>query len=285
MYKNIQQDFQTYHCQVNEFIGQLENINNQDMIISITAKFVNARQKIIPSDTIDKYFFNDFNSLLTVFPSNYSDINRLKKLIKILLEQQVERYWYTNYPVYENDLDVDNDKGLYDLVDKKNIINFGFTVLHEDLFNKLLSKIRIKVYGLLNHPAKKTVGMRVTKCKPAIIALLNELTENVNKRTDRTIKLQVNSILRTVAHQKHLASLGYWAPVTTSHATGYAADIEREWYFCEDLQLFESIQATLSEYYEKQIINLIDEERVWHICLNPKYIEFYEQLFQLKYCK
>jgi hypothetical protein len=60
---------------------------------------------------------------------------------------------------------------------------------------------------LLNHPAKKTVGMKTTKCKPATIALLNELTQNINIHLNQVkpIKLQVNSILRTVAHQKHHA--------------------------------------------------------------------------------
>lgn len=286
-YSNLSQyqDFQQYRCQVDEFMSQINKIASDDAIIGATHEFIRNRQENFVNQPIKEYFLKEINSLLTIFPSNRSDINRLKTVIKILLEQQVERYWYANYPIYENDADVDNDKELYDLAHSQKIktrINFGFTILREDSFNRLLNPLHRSFRYLLNHPAKKTVGMKTTKCKPATIALLNELTQNINQRINQVkpIKLQVNSILRTVAHQKHLASLGYWAPASTSHTTGYAADIEREWYFHQDSQLFQSIQATLHEYYEKQIINLIDEERVWHICLNPNYVEHYTKIWE-----
>lgn len=283
----IGQNFQQYRCHVDEFISQINKITSCDAIISATHEFLRNRQERFVKEAINEYFVKEINSLLTIFPSNRSDINRLKTVIKILLEQQVERYWYANYFIYENDADVDKDKELYDLAERKTGINFAFTILREDYFNRLLNPFNRSFRYLLNHPAKKTVGMKTTKCKPATIALLNKLTQKINQRINQVkpIKLQVNSILRTVAHQKHLASLGYWALASTSHTTGYAADIEREWYFQEDSQLFRSIQATLHEYYEKQIINLIDEERVWHICLNPKYVEYYARIYQLSVFK
>ena len=250
----IGQDFRQYRCQIDEFISQINKIAIYDAIIGATHEFIRSRQQNLVSEAINEYFIREINSLLTIFPSNRSDIIRLKTLIKILLEQQVERYWYANYPIYENDADVNNDKELYDLAHSKKIktqINFAFTILREDSFNRLLNPLHRSFRYLLNHPAKKTVGMRITKCKPATIALLNELTQNINIHFGevRPIKLQVNSILRTVAHQKHLASLGYWAPASTSHTTGYAADIEREWYFQEESELLLSIQVTLHEYY------------------------------------
>lgn len=60
MPQDIEQ-FRIYRCQVNEFIGQLEKINSQDMIIGITREFI-SEQKIIASDTTDKYFVNELNS-------------------------------------------------------------------------------------------------------------------------------------------------------------------------------------------------------------------------------
>ena len=277
------QNFSQERSHLNEFISQINQESDFDTIIKTTHQFIQCKRHNNESQLIDEYYLKELNNLLSIFPNNHLDTQRLKTLIKILLEQQVERYWYVNYAVYENDADVSNDKELIDLVysRKKNRILFTFTILREDSFWRLFNYIHRKIRCLLNHPAKRTVGMRITKCKPATIALLNEITQNINKRIGRrTIKLQVNSILRTVVHQKHLSSLGYWAPTTTSHARGYAADIEREWYFQEEPQVFQVIQEILHDYYEKKIINLIDEERVWHICLNPQYIEYYAQLFQ-----
>ena len=81
---DTEENFRRYRSQVNEFIGQLDSINSQYLIISVTQEFT-SKQKIFVSDSIDKDFSNELNSLLTIFPSNYSDSNRLKILIKILL--------------------------------------------------------------------------------------------------------------------------------------------------------------------------------------------------------
>ncbi|NJR14970.1 MAG: hypothetical protein HC785_04220 [Calothrix sp. CSU_2_0] len=277
--------FRQYRSQLDEFIRKIDREIDFDTIIEATHQFIHQQPGNYANELVDKYYFRELNNLLSIFPNNYSDIQRLKTLIKILLEQQVERYWYVNHPVYENDADINNDKELIDLVyskKTKNRILFEFTILREGSSYRLFNYIHRKIRCLLNHPAKRTAGMRITKCKPATIALLNEINQNINERIGRakTIKLQVNSILRTVVHQKYLSSLGYWAPTTTSHTKGYAADIEREWYFQEEPQIFQLIEEVLHEYYEQNIINLIDEEQVWHICLNPEYIKHYGQLFE-----
>lgn len=282
--QSLEMHFRQYRFHLEIFLIQLNKETDSNTIITSTHKFIHHQKYTYADEIIDKHSLEELDNLLTIFPNNRSDISRLKTLIKILLEQQIERYWYANYSVYDNDADVHNDKELIDLAYSRKIKNrvlFTFTILNEDSFYKLSNYINRKIRCLLNHPAKGTVGMKIIKCKPSIIALLNEITQNITERIGiaRPIKLQVNSVLRTVVHQRHLSSLGYWAPATTSHARGYAADIEREWYFQEKPKLFKVIQEILNEYYEKNIINLIDEERVWHICLNPQCIEHYTQLF------
>ncbi|GJD20967.1 hypothetical protein RIVM261_059230 [Rivularia sp. IAM M-261] len=282
--QSLDKSFRQYRFHVDNFLREIHKKSDSDTIIQATHKFINHQKNNYFEALIDTHFIEELDNLLSIFPNNRLDISRLKTLIRILLEQQIERYWYGDYSAYENDTDIQNDKELIDLKDSlkiKNRIWFTLTILNEDSFFKLFNYIHRKIRCLSNHPAKGTVGMRITKCKPAIIALLNEINQNINECIGQAkpTKLQINSILRTVVHQKHLSSLGYWAPATTSHARGYAADIEREWYFKEEPKLFQVIQEILHQYYEQSIINLIEEDQVWHVCLNPQCIEYYTQLF------
>ena len=102
--------------------------------------------------------------------------------------------------------------------------------------------------------------MKTTKCKPATIALLNELTQNINQRINQVkpIKLQVNSILRTVAHQKHLASLGYWALASTSHTTGYGQVVQLALSIPQDWKVKDKVEKwCLREAFKQELPNYI----------------------------
>jgi len=272
----------SHRSQIKKLSQSLSSLNCSWQIVKTTQDAVhNHFQGAINENTVS-HFLAELDNLIRVFPVNYSDCDRLRNLINILLEHQIEYLWYRDFPVYADALAVEADEALWDLRSTKGNyhINFGFTILREDFFNKLINPCKRKIRAIINHPAQGTVGMKTAKCKPEILALLNEINEEINQRIVQPHRLQINSILRTVDHQKHLASLGYWAPPTSSHTTGYAVDIEQEWYWQKDQTLFKQIQTVLNKYYQAGIINLIDERKVWHICLNPLFREFYQQLSQ-----
>ncbi len=190
----------------------------------------------------------------------------------------IDFYWYKTYPTYQSDWNIENDKKLFSLknLEKKYHINFQYNLLKEGKWYRYYNGIRKRVYSLLQNPASHTIGMRTGFCKLEILALLNEINEEISKDYGKVIKLQINSIIRTQQHQQHLVNLGYTAAKISSHPTGYAVDIERSWYLLHNKKLFLMVEKVLTNYQQKNIINLIDEGIIWHICLNPSYIQTYQ---------
>ena len=113
------------------------------------------------------------------------------------------------------------------------------------------------------------------------VALLNELNERIAFAAgEPSFRLQVNSILRTVRHQRRLDRLGYFAPRRSVHTAGYAVDVEKDWYSREAPRLHRIIRRELARYQRNGILNVIDEGAVWHICLNPEHIPHYGALIE-----
>ncbi|NJL88986.1 MAG: hypothetical protein HC916_03645 [Coleofasciculaceae cyanobacterium SM2_1_6] len=273
----------SYRSQIDQLAKVIEGLDCSWQIIKTTQDAVHKKFHGLLNQETSTHFLVELDNLIQVFPINYSDPNRLRTLINVLLKHQLEYLWYQDFPVYADPTAVAMDSQLLNLRSSqhKYQIKFGFTVLREDIFHKFINPLKRKFRIITNHPAQGTVGMKITKCKPEMLALLNEITQQSTQNKSHPHRLQINSILRTVDHQKHLASLGYWAPPTSSHTTGYAADIEQLWYWQKDPILFKQIQLVLNRYYQEGIINLIDEGKVWHICLNPQFRELYLQKSQL----
>jgi hypothetical protein len=204
----------------------------------------------------------------------------LPLMARILRQQRLEQDWYQDAFRYRDDSDVAADAQLYDLCRRPALYDVLFAVipLREAGVHRVLSPLGRRWRMLRNLPGQSTVGMRTTRCKPAMIALLNEITADVRAVLGRPLRLQVNSILRTEAHQRHLASLGYCAPAFSAHITGTAADIERQWYADHDTAAFQAIQRSLDTLQESEIIHVIDEGAVWHVCLNPRCLAAYEHM-------
>ncbi len=269
-----------YPQRVRDFRRQIDVVYTSEKLFSHAQKFILAERDIYGTfqDKQVDNLMGDLDALFLLFPQNYLNPTRLKILLSILLQQQVEVRWYEEFPRYVDEDDLKRDRQLYDLTTRPcgYHLNFSFIALCETGIHRLLSPLKRRIRVWQNHPAGGTVGMKTVQCKPSTIGLLNQISEDVGKVCGRSVSLQINSIIRTRQHQKHLASLGYWAPQTSTHSTGYAVDIEQAWYAKNDRLLFSGIQVVLEDYFRRSILNVIDEERVWHICLNPKFIEFYE---------
>lgn len=273
-------DCYNYRQRVREFRDRLQSVSSQQELLIISRKFMTVEREDygIIGDLEVENFQWDLQELSRLFPENYTNPDRLRVCINILLQQQVELRWYADFPRYLNSGSLETDPQLYDLTRSPScyLLKFSFTPLREGGMYRLINGIQRRMRVWRNHPAGGTVGMKVTECKLEMIALLNQICDRVEGEVGKSIYLQINSIIRTLEHQKYLASLGYWASPRTTHSTGYAADIEREWYYRNDRQLFDAIEQVLEDYQSRSVLNVINEQQVWHICLNPKWIKYYQ---------
>jgi hypothetical protein len=197
--------------------------------------------------------------------------------MKILQVQEIESRWYAGYKRYEDTPDVLSDKSLIEFNKTQTAHGkryFSFIHLIENKLTRIPNALARRMRILVNHPGRNTMGLKITRCPLPTFRLLNCIAQISAKNIPhQKIKpLLVNSVLRTVKHQMHLATLGYIAPFNSSHINGYAADIEQKWYKENNPIQHEAIQSVLDDFASRQIINCVDYSNLWHICLNPKYI-------------
>jgi hypothetical protein len=101
-----------------------------------------------------------------------------------------------------------------------------------------------------------------------VIAMVNQVARDfAAAMPPRTPRIWVNSMVRSVTHQHRLRSLGYSAVLPSAHCVGYACDLEGSWF-----RRFDPGNVLARLLFERQAagqVNVIDEGRTWHLCVNP----------------
>jgi len=111
-------------------------------------------------------------------------------------------------------------------------------------------------------------GLRFTRSRPVVIAVVNQIArEFAAALPPRTPRLWVTSMVRSVEHQHRLRSLGYAAVLPSSHCAGYACDLEMHWF--RQFDPGNVLARLLFERQESGQLNVIDEGKTWHLCVNP----------------
>lgn len=202
----------------------------------------------------------------------------LKEKMVIHLRQYFDYRWYKDHPVYHNDVALEKDHACWPLTKLKQhySLHFQYRPLKKGPFGRHQNAIRKRLDTINRNPGASTIGMKTVSSRLEIMALINEMNEKIVQAYGEPLNLQINSIIRTTEHQQQLIDIGYNATLFSAHCVGYAIDIERRWYAIHNKTLFHCIDQVLIDYHEKGIINLIDERIVWHLCLNPDYIEYYK---------
>jgi hypothetical protein len=119
--------------------------------------------------------------------------------------------------------------------------------------------------------APRTAGLWLARGRPQAVAWLDQLAaEFAEIAAPGTPPLWVNSLARSVAHQRHLKSLGYLALLPSSHCVGYAADIEMAWY--RRFRAHRLLRGLLLDRQRAGEVNVIDEGQAWHVCLCPRIV-------------
>lgn len=233
---------------------------------------------------VERVFHEEVEYLWANFPPAAKTIDRCRELVRVLLAQSVEVSWYCGYPVYLSNVEVNSDHTLVNFRRYREDFEVKFTYVqyHEHILMRIPNSLRLRYRVFTNHPGRYTQGLTTTRCKRAVAGLINQISERValEANSRQPLKVMINSVLRTVTYQESLAKIGYIAPRQSAHLAGYAVDMEKLWYERHDVHVHTAMRRILDDLFAKGVINLIEEESHWHICLNPDLIDRYEALVQ-----
>jgi hypothetical protein len=110
-----------------------------------------------------------------------------------------------------------------------------------------------------------------------MLGVLNEVAAATRAAAPAgTPPIRVTSVTRTVEHQQRLRSLGFSALLPSAHCRGWAADIEVAWF--ERFGAAGALRGVLLDHLDRGVLNVIDEGRAWHVCLNPAEVERFDAL-------
>ncbi len=266
---------------IHDYKEKLASFIQPFSLLKSEVAIINAYQNFVSENAAGAYLDYPIvkHKKISNHNGNQFEIRKLKSKLLIYLLQHIEYFWYKDFTIIENTEEVLQATPIYklDTLRKKYQILFQYRHFKKGLLSRSQNGLRKRIDIMRKNPAGNTIGMQTGYCRIEIMALLNEINENISMAYGKQIKLQVNSILRTLENQQQLINIGYNATSFSSHCLGYAVDIERKWYAINNKKLFRIIKSCLEEYHQKGLINLINEGIVWHICLSPSFLNEYQQ--------
>lgn len=200
-------------------------------------------------------------------PNAHNSASDLAMFTRILLLSQIDAVWWRNTYHFARDADVAGSADLVDLrpLRSAKMLKFGYRAQPAGLPGRARDWVQ---HRFLPARRPRVAGLRFTCSRPVVIAVVNQVAaEFAAAMPAGTPRIWVNSMVRSVQHQQRLRSLGYAAVLPSAHCAGYAADLESSW-----LRRFDPhnvLARILRERQEAGQLNVIDEGRTWHLCVNP----------------
>jgi hypothetical protein len=194
-------------------------------------------------------------------------------LIRIYLLAQIDTVWWGQIRPYATDIDVQTAPELHRI----DALPIEF---HYRRQATTLPARAWRAVGRRIAPDRtpRTAGLRFTQGRPAVIELINQLAAEFRTVAPAgTPPLWVNSMTRSVRHQRRLRALGYAAILPSSHCTGYGIDLEMNWY--RRYGAHGVLQRILLEHRDSGRMNVIDEGQAWHVCVSPSAIDALQKDF------
>lgn len=191
--------------------------------------------------------------------------------VEILLRQQIDLAWWADADDFDTDTDLVSSPFMVDLrrLRKKNELRFRF-LLASDRLGPRAYKYAIRTWFPSHAPG--TPGLSSPYARPQMVALLNRIADEFARRAGAEAPpLWINCITRTVVDQCQLLELGFSAHYPSAHCRGWAADLEVGWY--ERFGLDGVLTGILTEWAQEGKISAIDEDRIWHVCPHPSFVE------------
>lgn len=211
-------------------------------------------------------FDNVFNSFLVEFPLvNIMNNENLIFTFKVLLEQQLDSFWYSDSKIYKTNLEIYNDHNLIYFKE----VDPLFSYLEVRPGKEYVSKFKKILLGFMNSPLRNCSGMFLPYAPVQMYNFLNKLCMDLNE------SIVVTNTLRSLEYQNKLRAFGHITPGESSHLYGYTVDIEQLWYKENNKTLYGKIKSHLQYLEEEGQINYIDYGQIWHICLSPCFLDLY----------
>ncbi|MGL1892647.1 MAG: hypothetical protein OCD02_13540 [Spirochaetaceae bacterium] len=207
-----------------------------------------------------------FNSFVNEFPlTHMMSHEQLVFTFKVLLQQQLDSYWYSGFKSYKTNIEIYNDETLIHFSDREHL----FTYLEVEPGKENISKLKRLFLKLTNNPLKNSSGMFLPYAPVPMYNFLNKLCKDLDT------PIVVTNTLRSLEYQNILLNRGHITPNESSHLYGYTVDIEQKWYKKNDYMLFKKIKNHLNQLEDKGHISFIDYGQIWHICLSPCFLFIY----------
>ncbi|HXP21340.1 MAG TPA: hypothetical protein VN840_16985 [Streptosporangiaceae bacterium] len=193
------------------------------------------------------------------------------RLVRIAMLAQIDTVWWGGLPEYQTDADVLDSADLADLDELRLAGELRFSYRNQPA-TLLTRAARSAERHTWPGRVPRTAGLWLARGRPQVVAWLDQLAAEFAKiAPPDTPPLWVNSLARSVAHQRHLKSLGYLALLPSSHCVGYAADIEMTWY--RRFRAHRLLRGLLLDRQRAGQVNVIDEGQAWHVCLCPQRLD------------
>jgi len=187
--------------------------------------------------------------------------------IRILLLSQIDSVWWSGTIPFTSDVDVLCSAELVNLGPLKSakVLEFQYRAQPAGLPRRAANWAQHKVLPGIR---PRIAGLRFTCSRPVVVAVVNQIALDLAAALPpRTPRIWVTSMVRSVEHQHRLRSLGYAAVLPSSHCAGYACDLEVSWFRRFDPDNL--LARLLLERQAAEQLNVIDEGRTWHLCVNP----------------
>ena len=202
----------------------------------------------------------------------------MSAVIRIYLLAQIDAMWWGEAAGFESDEDLLSAGELVDVEVLRRGGHVGFRYRRQAQ-TAAGRAVRFAERRAWPDRAPRTAGLRFSRARPEVVALLNQLAAGfAASGPPGTPPLWVTSLARSVAHQHRLRGLGYAALLPSAHCSGYAADIEILWYrrYGADLAL----RSLLLERQAAGEVSVIDEGQAWHVCVSPAAVPGLRRAFQ-----
>jgi Family of unknown function (DUF5715) len=191
----------------------------------------------------------------------------LTAMIRSYLLARIEVMWWGKVRPFATDDELVDTAELVDVeaLRESGILLFQYRLQTETLVGRAA---RAADRRLRPDRLPRTAGLLSAYARPEVVTLLNELSAAfADLAPPDTPPLWVTSLARSAEQQRRLRALGYKATLPSSHCSGYAADIEMDWF--RRFGAHRTLARVLLGRQEAGELNVIDEGQVWHVCVSP----------------
>lgn len=211
-------------------------------------------------------FDNVFNSFVNEFPlSSAMSHEHLVFTFKVLLQQQLDSYWYAGFKTYNTNLEIYNDLELVHFDEVETL----FSYLKVESGKDHVSTLKKLILRFSNSPLKNCSGMFLPYAPVPMYNFLNKLCRDLD------IEIVVTNTIRSKEYQNILLKHGHITPNESSHLYGYTVDIEQAWYKKNSMSQHKKIEEHLHRLEEEGHVSFVDYGQIWHICLSPCFLHLY----------